>query len=105
MSIEKENRYHDVSLNFSSDEYDKSDDNDPTINKQDKLQNATSLSSVSTKKHNSLVWQWIILSWFVKCDEQQERDDLVVKWVVCDLQLFNVVENNEWQNMILKFDP
>ena len=58
MSIEKENRYHDVSLNLSSDEYDKSDNNDPTISKQDKLQNATSLSLVPTKKHDSLVRQY-----------------------------------------------
>ncbi|CAG8808209.1 27828_t:CDS:1, partial [Gigaspora margarita] len=52
MSIEKENRYHDVSLNLSSNEYDKSDNNDPTISKQDELQNATSLKSVPTKKHD-----------------------------------------------------
>ncbi|CAG8762975.1 30605_t:CDS:1 [Gigaspora margarita] len=58
MNIEKENKYHDVSLNFSSNEYDKSDDNDPTISEQDELQNATSLSSVPTKKHDSLVWQY-----------------------------------------------
>ncbi|CAG8837166.1 18068_t:CDS:2 [Gigaspora margarita] len=82
MSIEKENRYHYVSLNLSSDEYDKSDNNNPTISEQDELQNATSLSLVLTKKHDSP-------------DKQQERDDLVVKWVVCDLQPFNIVENDE----------
>ncbi|CAG8848887.1 38512_t:CDS:2, partial [Gigaspora margarita] len=40
------------------DKYDKSDDNDSTISEQDELQNATSLSSVPTKKHDSLVWQY-----------------------------------------------
>ncbi|CAG8549258.1 33083_t:CDS:1, partial [Gigaspora margarita] len=45
-------------LNLSSDEYDKSDDNDPTISEQDELQNATSLSSVPTKKRDSPVWQY-----------------------------------------------
>ncbi|CAG8852368.1 21249_t:CDS:1, partial [Gigaspora margarita] len=47
-------------LNLSSDEYDKSNDNNPTISEQDELQNATSLSSVSTKKRDSPVWQYLM---------------------------------------------
>ncbi|CAG8782048.1 23837_t:CDS:2, partial [Gigaspora margarita] len=93
MSIEKENRYHNISLNLSSDKYDKSDNNDPTI--------------IPTKKRDSPVWQYFNVDnpKPVCKNEQQEQDDLVVKWVVCDLQLFNVVENDEWWNMISKFDP
>ncbi|CAG8732834.1 16192_t:CDS:2, partial [Gigaspora margarita] len=72
-------------LNLSSDEYDKSDDNDPTISEQDELQNATSLSSVPTKKRDLPVWQYLNIN-------NPEPP-------------FNVVENDEWQNMISKFDP
>ncbi|CAG8685125.1 9397_t:CDS:2 [Cetraspora pellucida] len=34
-----------------------------------------------------------------------KRDASVIKWVVCDLQAFSVVENKEWQEMISNFDP
>ncbi|CAG8458855.1 16676_t:CDS:2 [Cetraspora pellucida] len=37
--------------------------------------------------------------------EQQKRDNLVVRWIICDLQSFNVVEGEEWRAMISKFDP
>ncbi|CAG8842977.1 34792_t:CDS:2, partial [Gigaspora margarita] len=36
--------------------------------------------------------------------EQQEQTDLVVRWITCDLQLFRVVEGEEWRDMISKFD-
>ncbi|CAG8530385.1 3761_t:CDS:2 [Cetraspora pellucida] len=35
-------------------------------------------------------------------EEQQEHDDVVTKWILCDLQLFTVVECKEWQDMIKK---
>ena len=38
-------------------------------------------------------------------NEQDERDILVANWVVCDIQPFSVVENEEWRQMITKFDP
>ncbi|CAG8764136.1 7570_t:CDS:1, partial [Acaulospora morrowiae] len=28
--------------------------------------------------------------------EQQEQDNLVVRWIVCDMQPFSVVEGEEW---------
>ena len=37
--------------------------------------------------------------------EQQARDDLVIKWIICNTQPFSVVENKEWRDMITKFDP
>src|SRR6266542_4719416 len=37
--------------------------------------------------------------------EQQERDKYVINWIICDTQLFSVVECNEWRQMISKFDP
>ncbi|CAG8844347.1 26874_t:CDS:1, partial [Gigaspora margarita] len=37
--------------------------------------------------------------------DQQERTNLVVRWIVCDLQPFSVVEGEEWRDMISKFDP
>ncbi|CAG8778913.1 16207_t:CDS:1, partial [Cetraspora pellucida] len=37
-------------------------------------------------------------------EEQQEHDDVVTKWILCDLQPFTVVECKEWWDMIKKFD-
>ncbi|CAG8663775.1 9262_t:CDS:2, partial [Cetraspora pellucida] len=37
--------------------------------------------------------------------EQQERTNLIVRWIICDLQLFSIIEGEEWRNMISKFDP
>ncbi len=37
--------------------------------------------------------------------EQQERDNHVIRWIICDTQPFCVVDNNEWRNMISTFDP
>ncbi|CAG8846760.1 39806_t:CDS:2, partial [Gigaspora margarita] len=37
--------------------------------------------------------------------EQQKRTNLVVRWIICDLQPFSIVEGEEWQSMISKFDP
>jgi len=37
--------------------------------------------------------------------EQQERDNLIIRWIICDTQPFCVVDNNEWQDMISTFDP
>ncbi|CAI2196506.1 16980_t:CDS:1, partial [Funneliformis geosporum] len=36
--------------------------------------------------------------------DQQERDDAIIKWIICDQQPFTVVECPEWREMILKFD-
>ncbi|CAG8650593.1 13417_t:CDS:1 [Ambispora gerdemannii] len=37
--------------------------------------------------------------------EQQERDKFVAIWIVCDAQPFSIVECEEWQQIISKFDP
>jgi hypothetical protein len=37
--------------------------------------------------------------------EQQERDSHVIRWIICDMQPFCVVDNIEWREMISTFDP
>ncbi|CAJ0764857.1 24618_t:CDS:2, partial [Entrophospora sp. SA101] len=36
--------------------------------------------------------------------DQKNRDEAVIKWIICDLQSINVVENEEWRTMISTFD-
>ncbi|CAG8521648.1 11978_t:CDS:2, partial [Cetraspora pellucida] len=38
-------------------------------------------------------------------NEQQERDDVVIEWIISNTQPFSTVENKAWRRMITKFDP
>ncbi|CAG8836357.1 22892_t:CDS:2, partial [Gigaspora margarita] len=126
MSADQE-KYRDTNLDLSSDKYDKNNDDylaSYNQNKQDDLQNTTSLSQISAKKkRDSTVWLYFnentgspvckeykasfsttIVNPHSQI-EQHERDDLVIRWIICDLQPFNVVEGKEWRAIVSKFDP
>ncbi|CAG8739034.1 9582_t:CDS:1, partial [Cetraspora pellucida] len=53
MSVDQKNKYHDINLDLSSDENNSHDSASHNQSEQDELQSITSLSPVSTKKHDS----------------------------------------------------
>ncbi|CAG8509928.1 2321_t:CDS:2 [Acaulospora morrowiae] len=121
MSIAQKNKY-DINQDLPD-----NDDSASYNQSKEELQNIFSYGLSSTKRDSS-VWQYFDkttvdnpgLPVCKKCKkvfssllnpnphlkiEQQERDNLVVRWIVCDMQLFSVIESEEWRNMISKFDP
>ncbi|CAG8733258.1 12583_t:CDS:2 [Gigaspora margarita] len=115
-------QYRDVDQDLSDAKDNASDDDSASLNQSKQEMQITSCESGLSENCNSPVWPCfnkktegklarnlnihniVVLKQEKKLlnsnpypkIEQQEQTDLVVRWIICDLQPFRVVEREEW---------